>query len=148
MSFSLHYSLDFFFSFKELQSLFWTYFLDMQRCGVTRLCIFTENIFACPHRTIAILMCGKTYYRCHHLFNKQFGSWFMQWIANGTAASKFKSPVCFMAALLEPQLIGRARILYKRGILSCWEWVTQVDLITSEVFWQVRAWSHNSPCSS
>lgn len=99
---------------------------------VCRCC--TENFHTRPCRTTAFHMCGKTYYGCHHLFNKQFGSWFMQWIANGAAATKFKSPVWFMAVLLAPQLIGHACISYKQGGLPCWEWVTQVDLIISEVF--------------
>lgn len=75
---------------------------------VCRCC--TENFHTRPCRTTAFHMCGKTYYGCHHLFNKQFGSWFMQWIANGAAATKFKSPVWFMAVLLAPQLIGHVFI--------------------------------------
>lgn len=75
-------------------------------------CIYTGNIPSCPHRTIDVHMYG-TYYGCHHLFNKQFGSWLMQWITNGGAATKFKSPVWFMAALLEPHSLG-VLILYMR----------------------------------
>lgn len=108
------------------------------------LCVCCVHTF----RTLALHMCGKTYYRCHHLFNKQFGSWFLQWIANGAAATKFKSPVWFMAALLEPHLIGSAYILHNQISLSCWKWLRQVDLITSEVFCQARAWSYNGLCSS
>lgn len=64
-----------------------------------------------------------------------FSSWFLERIANREAATKFKT-VWFMAALLEPQLTGWAYLLYKQGILSCWELVMQEDLITFEVSWQ------------
>lgn len=106
------------------------------------MCIHTENIPTFPHHwPLPFTCCGKTYYRCHHLFNKQLGSLSMQWIANGAAATKLKSPLWLMAALLDPQLIWCAYILYN---VFCH--AGRSDYIWSFLTSEGR--SHYGPCSS
>lgn len=92
------YSLGFVFLGRHTNPFFWT---CSSHCGVTLSFVYSKNIPAFPHRTDFFhVYRKKTYCRCHHLFNKQFGSWFMQWIANGAAATKFRTPVWFMAAII------------------------------------------------